>query len=265
MSDANLRERVLRHVNKNELPYQPRGLHHTRLEAFTDAVWAFAITLSVLSLEVPHDSHELLKLFRGTLSFGFSFIALFGLWVAQNRYFRRFGLEDDRTVWTTGAILFVILLYTYPMRFVAAWELDRLFGPPTVTMDAADKGLVFVAYGIGFGAISALFASQYRHALNLKDVLGLDEAELLDARQQMRQWLAGVWLGAAILTMELIRLPLASKGARIAVALVALVAVLGACAHLLWVTLGVQKEKKAYLAAMRAREAAAHGSPGATT
>ena len=59
-----MRARLARLADPNELPFRARGEHHLRSDAFGDAVLAFGVTLSVLSLEVAHDSHELLGRLR---------------------------------------------------------------------------------------------------------------------------------------------------------------------------------------------------------
>ncbi len=259
-----MRERVRRHTERNELPYRPRGEHHTRLEAFSDAVLAFAMTLSVLSLEIPHDSQELVHLFRSLPSFLLTFGVLFGVWTAMNRWCRRFGLEDTRTIWTFGAILFIVVFYTYPLKFLAAARLDSLFGAHTVEMRTEDSGAVLALYGVGYGVLCLLFWSLYRHAWSLRDVLELDEPERLDTQLQMRSWLGSSGFGVllvALLPMPALRL--VAKGPRIAIVLVVLAVMLGWTAVFFRNLARIQAEKKRFLAGWRAREAAAAASPGA--
>ena len=63
-----MRARLPRLADPNELPFRARGGHHTRSDAFGDAVLSYGVTLSVRSLEVPHDSHELLGRLRAFLT-----------------------------------------------------------------------------------------------------------------------------------------------------------------------------------------------------
>ena len=76
----------------------------TRIEALSDAVFAFAVTLLIVSLEVPETFSALLEKMQGFVSFAISFAMLFQVWYAQHIFFRRFGLQDAFTVWLNGAL-----------------------------------------------------------------------------------------------------------------------------------------------------------------
>lgn len=64
----------------------------TRLEAFSDAVFAFAATLLVVSLEVPKTFPQLQTDLKGFIAFGLAFSALVLIWTVHNGFFKRYGL-----------------------------------------------------------------------------------------------------------------------------------------------------------------------------
>src|SRR5579862_9365312 len=103
-------------MRKSRVPadtdFRLRGKQHvTRLESFSDCVFAFALTLLVVSLEVPKSFTDLLSAMRGMVAFAFCFAVLFGLWSRHHTFFRRFGLEDGATKALTACLLFVVLAY----------------------------------------------------------------------------------------------------------------------------------------------------------
>lgn len=90
----------------------------TRIEAFSDAVFAFAITLLIVSLEVPKSFHELMECMKFFLPFTACFVILFTIWYGQNLFFRRFGLHDRATVILNAALMLVVLFFVYPLKFL---------------------------------------------------------------------------------------------------------------------------------------------------
>jgi hypothetical protein len=79
------------HLNSSRTSGEPgfhwRGAEVTRLEGFTDAVFAFAVTLLVVSLEVPKTFPELLAAMHGFLAFGVCFGLLANVWYQHYRPF----------------------------------------------------------------------------------------------------------------------------------------------------------------------------------
>src|SRR5579863_7127138 len=105
-----------------------RGGEITRLEAFCDVVFGFALTLLVVSLEVPHSYADMMAAMRGFLPFAICFAQLVMIWLAHYRFSRRFGLEDPYAVFLNIALLFLVLFYVYPLKFVFALVFSQLTG-----------------------------------------------------------------------------------------------------------------------------------------
>src|ERR1700759_2913297 len=76
----------------------------SRIETFSDAAFAFALTLIIVSIEVPKSFDDLIETMKGTLSFAVCFAILFNIWNNQNIFFRRYGLTDNYTI-TLNAVL----------------------------------------------------------------------------------------------------------------------------------------------------------------
>lgn len=179
----------------------------SRLEGFSDGVFALSATLLVVTLEVPRSLDELLAGLRGFLAFALSFAMLLHIWAVHNGFFRRYGLSDATTVVLNGALLFVVLFYVYPLKFLAQ-ALVQVFGgvaPGEARLfgSAQDAATLMAIYGAGFVAVFALVALLYRHAWRRRAALDLDAAEADAARFWMRHHLIYVGVGALSVALAL--------------------------------------------------------------
>ena len=135
-----IRESLAKREAEVQHGFRQRGLHDvSRVEALSDGVIAFAITLLVVSLEVPRTFDELLVTMRGFLAFAITFAMLFHVWHTQYKFFRRYGLNDNFTIWMTALLLFVVPFYVYPLKFVWTFIVNALLGLGTKVETAAGQ------------------------------------------------------------------------------------------------------------------------------
>jgi hypothetical protein len=187
------------------------GREVTRLEGFSDAVFGFALTLLVVSLEVPETFPALKQTLSGFLPFAATFAVVSWIWFEHYLFFRHFKLEDNLTVLFNLVLLFVVLFFAYPLKFV----LTRLVGawtgyglpqgePDYAAYTAADARLLMVAYSAGFVAVFGVLALFYWNALRQRETLGLGPLELFDARSGLRRHLLSVAIGATSIVLALV-------------------------------------------------------------
>src|ERR1043166_7723219 len=113
-----LRERLIDKNIGNDRKFRWRSHEVSRIEGLSDAVFGFAVTLLVVSLEVPKTFGELMEAMRGFGAFAICFTLLIVVWYNQYKFFRRYALQDNYTIVLNSALLFVVLFYVYPLKFV---------------------------------------------------------------------------------------------------------------------------------------------------
>jgi uncharacterized membrane protein len=179
-----------------------RGLEMTRLETFCDAAFAFAVTLLVISGgSIPDSYPALVAALEEVPAFLASFAAIAMIWVAHRRWSRRYGLEDGWTTLISLVMVFVTLVYVYPLRMVMSAFMSFASGgwlPARFTLtDAREMTGLFVIYGIGFALQTGMLALLYARALAVRDELGLDALERLRTRQEITMHAALATTGLA--------------------------------------------------------------------
>jgi len=181
------------------LPFRYRAHEVSRLEAFSDVVFGFALTLIVVSLEVPKTYQELISAMRDFPAFALCFAILIWIWHAHYTYFRRYALHDEFTIWMNTFLLFVVLFYVYPLKFVFASFTGH--GHP---YGAHEARVLFTIYGLGFSGIFLIYAMLYSHAFKKRDELELNAVEQHDTQTHVLTFAGNVAVGLASILLALL-------------------------------------------------------------
>jgi uncharacterized membrane protein len=189
-----------------------RGGEITRLESFTDAVFAFAVTLLVVSLEVPHTFTELVQAMKGFVAFAICFTILVQVWYIHYRFSRRYGLQTIYTIVLNSALIFVVLFYVYPLKFMFTLAVGGITGV-TVPREQLNQmvktyhqvSVLWLIYSAGAIAVYLLFAALYQYAYKKRRELELNEYEVLATRNAIIHFagFAGVGVVVAIAAVVL--------------------------------------------------------------
>jgi uncharacterized membrane protein len=188
---------------------EPRRHGSTRLEAFSDAAFAFALTLLVVSLEVPRSYDELQELLYGFPAFACCFALLVWIWWEHASFFRRYPLEDPLTVTINGVLLFVVLFYVYPLKFMfdsmfALWLPQPTIKAPIEQMELWQLGNASAVYGFGFLVLFLVFALLVHRAYRKRAELELTDDEVFDLRSEIGHHLVSASVGAIAMIYALV-------------------------------------------------------------
>lgn len=169
-----------------------RSQEITRIEGFSDAVFAFAVTLLVVSLEVPRTFDELAGAMQGFIAFALGSALLFVIWYNQYKFFRRYGMQDVLTITLNGALLFVVLFFVYPLKFLFTWLIKSFTGADTTVHLAngsiekairpEQTGSLMLIYGLGYVAVFCIFVLLHLHAYRRRKELELSPVETFDTQ-----------------------------------------------------------------------------------
>ncbi len=169
-----------------------RGREISRIESFSDAIFGFSATLLVVSLEVPTRFDQLIAELKGFGAFGLSFLALVMIWLVHRAFFKRFPLDDKIIVLLNSILLFVVLFYVYPLKYVTISIAQMIFGTSGTSYVAiqgpAELGELFILYGLGFVAIFACISAMYGYAFAKRDVYEWDDKHASRARFWCRHY-----------------------------------------------------------------------------
>ncbi|MEN7341760.1 MAG: TMEM175 family protein [Pseudomonadota bacterium] len=180
-------------ATKNQPIFKDRGRDATRLETFVDAAFAFALTLLVISFDsVPTSYEELTIALRSIPAFLFGFAVLMMFWVAHRNWSRHYGMDTTFSVLVSMALIFIIMIYVYPLRAMATAAISAMTNgwlPTSFQITSEEQALgLFRIYGVGFMACNACLVLLFLHALNHATTLSLSDEEIFMTRFEVMTW-----------------------------------------------------------------------------
>jgi len=183
-----IRRRFIPDVHERDSKgFRMRGTQVSRLEGISDAVFGLAITLIVVSLKAPESFQQLMSTLQGFVGSGVCVLFMMQIWNRHFLYFRRYGIEDGITRLLNGILLFVVIAYVYPLKFLFGAFFDSLFHfhVTQTSMNWDELPKLFIVFGAGFTLVYLLFGLMYGHALRQRKELDLNELEALQTRWTM--------------------------------------------------------------------------------
>lgn len=154
-----------------------------RIEAFSDGVFAIAITLLVLAIKVPMTTEigpggsllsALLGLWPHYLAFVTSFATIFAMWVNHHRIFTFVQRSDHFFLYWNGLLLLLVTFLPFPTTLLAEYLLH------------SEGKVAGAAFAGTLVAISMTFKGLWRYAAKNGRLLARN-IELKDVEQITRQ------------------------------------------------------------------------------
>ncbi len=199
--------------------FQIRGNGSTRIEALSDAVFALAIAILLISSSVPKNFDELMVFVKDLVPLALCILFIYWIWRWHNTFFLRYGMTDSKTSNLNMVLLFFVLFYVYPLKFLMSWLckffgglLGHAFGTDfnaqlqelNQIIPIREMPLLMIIYGLGFMGIFIIFWAMNRHALRNRVLLELDEIEIFETQFSIKQSLMVAGVGALSILIALI-------------------------------------------------------------
>jgi len=174
--------------------FRYRGTQPGRLENFSDACFALAITLLLISTSPPTTFEQVRRFVWELIPFSICITLIMLIWHEHFVFYFRYGLRNGPVIVLNSLFLVITLFYVYPLKFLARTillPLTYLSGETEMLKDLSgmiqtrDWGALMIIYGIGAASTFLILALMYRHALTRRVELELSELEVFDTKTKI--------------------------------------------------------------------------------
>jgi uncharacterized membrane protein len=175
--------------------FRYRGVEPGRMENFSDAVFALAITLLLISTSPPTNFDQIKRFVWEIIPFGLCISFIILIWHEHFTFFFRYGLRNSRVLVLNSIFLIIVLFYVYPLKFLTKLILlpiAVLFGQEKLSEEmlgmirGEDMADLMIIYGLGAFAVFIVLMLMYRYAHRQADELELNELERFDTLTKIK-------------------------------------------------------------------------------
>ncbi|MGQ0802973.1 MAG: TMEM175 family protein [Actinomycetota bacterium] len=122
-----------------------------RLEAFSDGVFAIAITLLIIEIRPPHSepgrlAHDLADLWPAYASYAVSFAIIGIIWVNHHQMFDRIATVDRTLLFLNLGLLFTVAFLPFPTAVLADYIRDGDNSHIAAALYSADMTAIGLAF-----------------------------------------------------------------------------------------------------------------------
>ncbi|HEY8852766.1 MAG TPA: TMEM175 family protein, partial [Gemmatimonadaceae bacterium] len=170
-----------------------------RIEAFSDGVFAVAITLLIFQIRIPPHAppgglrHALMALWPSYLAFLASFMTIGVMWLNHHRLFSLISKKDDALIVLNLLLLLVITWLPFPTALLA----EHLLG------SHQDQQTAAIVFAVSLLAISIVFNVLWRYAIHIGAVDGEAGVSHITRQYGLGAILYGVLVGIAYISADL--------------------------------------------------------------
>ena len=190
-----VRETFGKHYIGMNKEFRFRGEEPGRLENFSDAVFALAITLLLISTSAPSNFDQIKKFVWELIPFCACMVLIVLIWHEHFVFYYRYGFRNTKVVVLNTLFLIIVMFYVYPLKFLCKllllYPLALAFNQENILIELsqmakpADTAQLMTIYGIGAASIFLVLMLMYRYALKNSHLLQLNKIEAFDTHASM--------------------------------------------------------------------------------